>query len=142
MKWLAALALLAASSAGAQEPAWLLVAPQRVLAGETFELIAVAPAGETPPDELTVRVQMDLVEVLVTARAQAQPQGARRRYSATMPSRTGGPATLSIAERDSNAVAIVSFLPKARVAQRRITSGPSSARTSFASATWLTEKAC
>jgi len=107
VKWLAALALFAASSVGAQEPAWLLVAPQRVLAGETFELIAVAPAGETPPDELTVRVQMDLVELLLPARAQGQPQGARRRYAAAMPSRTAGPATISLAERDSNAVAIV-----------------------------------
>jgi len=107
MKWLAALALLAATSAAAQEPAWLLVVPQRVLAGETFELIAVAPPGETPPDELTVRVQMDLMELLLPARARDEPQGARRRYAATMPSRSGGPATVSLAERDSNGVAIV-----------------------------------
>ena len=96
-----------ASAALAQEPRWLLVAPQRVVAGERFEVIVVAPADEAPPEELTLRAQMDVVELLIPARALGEPQGARRRYTAIMPSRAGGPATLSLSGYDSNAIAVV-----------------------------------
>jgi len=107
VKWLALGPWLLASAALAQEPAWLLVAPQRVVAGQRFEVIVVAPPGEALPDELTLRVQVDVIELLMPARAQAQAQGARRRYAATISSRAGGPATLSLAAYDSNAIAVV-----------------------------------
>jgi len=93
--------------ARAAEPAWLLVAPQRVVAGEPFEVIVVAPVEETLPDELTLRAKIDVTELEIAAHAVGEPQGARRRYGATMPTRAGGPATLALAERDSNVVAVV-----------------------------------
>lgn len=107
MKWLALAAAFVASAVLAQEPPWLLVAPQRVIAGERFEVIVVAPPGETPPDELTLRAQMDIVELLIPARAAGEPQGVRRRYAGTMPSQAGGPATLSLSGYDSNGIAVV-----------------------------------
>ena len=107
MKWLALLYAFVASAALAQEPPWLLVAPQRVIAGERFEVIVVAPSGEALPEELTLRTQMDIVELLIPARAVGEAQGVRRRYVATMPARAGGPATLSLSGYDSNAIAVV-----------------------------------
>ena len=106
MKWLLALVVLPASVL-AQEPGWLLVAPQRVVAGEAFEVIVVAPAAAELPATLRLRVQLDATELEMDAEAQAPAAGSRRRYHAVMPARAGGPATLSLAERDSNAIALV-----------------------------------
>jgi phospholipase A1/A2 len=107
LRWLAALAMLLALPAAAQEPQWLLVAPQRVVAGQRFEVIVVAPKDEALPDELTLRAKIDITELLIRAQAQGAAQGARRTYGAEMPARAGGPATLELAEHDSNAIAIV-----------------------------------
>jgi outer membrane phospholipase A len=101
------LALLVPLSALAQEPDWLLVAPQRVVAGEPFEIIVVAPPGGDLPSELALHVKLDATEVDVTATAQGDAKGARRRYQAVMPAGAGGPATLSLLGRDSNAIALV-----------------------------------
>jgi outer membrane phospholipase A len=106
MRWLVLL-LLAPLAAAAQEPAWLLVAPQRVVAGEPFEVIVVGPPGAELPPEIALRVKLDASEIQLRALAQAEPQGERRRYQAVMPARSGGPATLSLVERDSNAIALV-----------------------------------
>jgi len=91
----------------AAEPDWLLVAPQRVVAGQRFEVIAIAPPDQALPDEISLRVQVDVTELLLPAQAQGPAEGARRRYAATMPARAGGPATLSLAGRDSNSIALV-----------------------------------
>src|SRR5690242_21938317 len=99
--------LFVASCARAAEPDWLLVAPQRVIAGEAFEVIVVGPPNGELPDELALRVKMDVTELEIRAHAVGEAQAARRRYSATMPTRAGGPATLALGERDSNVVAIV-----------------------------------
>ena len=107
MRWLALAAALAAMSAAAQEPRWLLVAPQRLVAGERFEVIVVAPKDEAPPAELTLRAKIDITELLIRAQAQGEADGARRTYAALMPARVGGPATLELGDRDSNAIAIV-----------------------------------
>ena len=101
------LLLLAPLSVFGAEPDWLLVAPQRVVAGQRFELIAVAPPDESLPDELSLRVQVDVTELLLPARAENTAEGSRRRYSALMPARAGGPATLSLAGRNSNSIALV-----------------------------------
>jgi hypothetical protein len=105
VKWL--LLLLLPLSALAAEPDWLLVAPQLVIAGQRFEVIVVAPVEEELPDEITLRVKIDISELVIPAQAQGRAEGARRRYAAAMPPRIGGPATLSLAERDSNEIAIV-----------------------------------
>jgi len=107
LRWFALAALLAAMSAAAQEPRWLLVAPQRVVSGERFQVIVVAPKDEAPPQEITLRAKIDITELLIRAQAQGAADGARRTYTAEMPARAGGPATLDLADRDSNAVAIV-----------------------------------
>ena len=91
-----------------QEPDWLLVAPQRVVAGERFEVLVVAPPGADLPDALPLRARVEDTDLLLRAEAVTAPFGARRRYAAMMPERAaGGPATLSLGERDSNSVAIV-----------------------------------
>ena len=106
--FLLALALLGnCSAATAAEPDWLLVAPQLVAAGQRFEVIVVAPPEEELPDELALRVRLDGTEIAMRAQAQGYAEGARRRYAAIMPLQTGGPATLALAERASNAIAIV-----------------------------------
>jgi outer membrane phospholipase A len=107
VRWLALAAALIALRAAAQEPPWLLVAPQRVVAGERFQVIVVAPKGEALPDEITLRAKIDITELLIRAEARGAADGARRTYAALMPARAGGPATLELSERDSNAVAIV-----------------------------------
>jgi phospholipase A1 len=91
----------------AAEPEWLLVAPQRVVAGQRFELILVAPPEADLPDEIALRVKLDVTELTVRAEALGPPQGARRRYAGVMPAQAGGPGTLSLAGRDSNAIALV-----------------------------------
>ena len=107
MRALLALLLVLPVAAWAQEPAWLLVAPQRVIGGERFEIIVVAPAGEELPPTLKVRVKMDSTEVELPAEAVGPAAGSRRRYHGLMPARAGGPATLALADRDSNAIALV-----------------------------------
>ena len=103
--WLALLVLPLAVLA--QEPDWLLVAPQRVVAGEPFEVIVVAPAGEELPPALLLRVKLDSAEIDLPAEAQGATRGGRRRYQAVMPARAGGPATLTLVQRDANAIALV-----------------------------------
>lgn len=107
MRWLVALFLALPLAAAAQEPDWLLIAPQRVVAGELFEFIAVAPAGAELPDELPLRVKLDVAEIDIRAEAKGEINAGRRRYQALMPARSGGPATLSLIGRDSNAIALV-----------------------------------
>jgi phospholipase A1 len=106
VKWLW-LALAVPLSVLAQEPQWLIVAPQRIVAGEPFDLIVVGPPGAELPQELPVRVKLDVSEIQLRATAVTDPSGDRRRYQAVMPARSGGPATLSLIERDSNAIALV-----------------------------------
>jgi len=107
MRWWVLLLILASWRALAAEPDWLLVAPQRVAAGEPFELIVIAPPDATLPDEIDLRVKFDRADVVIPARAQGPAQGGRRRYAANAPGRTVGPATLALAGRDSNAIALV-----------------------------------
>ncbi|HUQ74672.1 MAG TPA: phospholipase A [Burkholderiales bacterium] len=101
------LALALPLAALAAEPDWLLIAPQRVVSGERFEVIVVAPPGEDLPAVLKLRVKLDSTEVEIPAEAAGPVLGARRRYQALMPPRAGGPATVAVAGRDSNAVALV-----------------------------------
>ena len=56
-------------SALAAEPDWLLVAPQLVVAGQRFEVIVVAPYDEQLPDEIDLRVKIDISELVIPAQA-------------------------------------------------------------------------
>src|SRR5258706_10586305 len=91
----------------ASEPDRLLVARQGVVAGPRFEVIAIAQPAQALPEEIGLRVQVDVTELLLPAQAQGPAEGARRRYAAMMPARAGGPATLSLAGRASNSIALV-----------------------------------
>ena len=103
MKWFL-LALLPISALAA-EPDWLLVAPQLVVAGQRFEVIVVAPAEEALPDEIMLRVKIDISELAIPAQAQGVAEGARRRYAATMPARAMAGAGAS-SSRSSTACSI------------------------------------
>jgi phospholipase A1 len=101
-------ACLALGAAGAAAGAdWTLVSGgTRATAGDAFELLVIAPEGESPPDELSLSVRADLAEVIVTLRAEGPADGPRRVYSAIMPEAAFGNATLSLAGRSSNALLI------------------------------------
>jgi hypothetical protein len=107
MRWLALLVLTVALRALGAQPEWLLIAPQRVVAGQPFEIIVVAPTDETLPEEITLRARIGMTELLIPAQAQGAAQAGRRRYLASMPARSGGPAMLWLAEQSSNEIALV-----------------------------------
>ena len=93
----------------AQGPEWLVVSPEgKAEAGQSFELLLAAPNDEAMPEEINVRVKAELAEFLVTLKAQTAAQNRRRIYAGTMPAAAGaGPATLQLAERDSNAIVLL-----------------------------------
>lgn len=102
-------ALLAASVAFSAAAAdWLVVSQNvRAVAGERFQVVVVAPAGESPPQEIQLVVRADLAEVLVTLQAEGPPEGARRRYAGRMPEAAAGTATLELAGRPSNSLVLL-----------------------------------
>ena len=119
------LALLAAVSLDAEAlgPQWLLVSPDgQAEAGQRFELMLVSP-GEPFPDEITVRVRIDLAEVLLEMKGEGPADGPRRIYAGTMPPGASGTATLQLSDADSNTVVLQVLR---RDAMQRITGRPSS----------------
>jgi outer membrane phospholipase A len=102
---LAAACLAACFSLGAAAADWTLVSSStRATAGDELELLVIAPEGAAPPDELRLAVQADVAEVIVTMRAEAPADGRRRVYRARLPEAALGEATLSLADRPSNAL--------------------------------------
>jgi len=100
------LALLSLEAAHAAD--WLIASPApRVDAGGYFEIVVIAPPGETLPDELRVRIQADVAEVDLELKAVAPADGARRMYAATMPALAAGPVTLQLADQPSNTLVLV-----------------------------------
>lgn len=103
-------ALLAASFAlgAAAAGDWLLVSPSAAaVAGERFEIVLVAPAGASPPEEIDLLVRADVAEVLVTMQATGAAQGQRRTYAGRMPQASAGTATLQLARRVSNTLVLL-----------------------------------
>ncbi|HEX7053371.1 MAG TPA: phospholipase A [Burkholderiales bacterium] len=101
---LLALLLACAGAAHALGPEWLLVSPDgKAEAGQRFDLMLVSP-GEPFPDEVAVRIRIDLSEVLVTMRGEGPPQGLRRIYSGIMPDAATGTVPVQLAGRPSNTV--------------------------------------
>ena len=100
------LALLAAGKASAQ---WIIASPDsRAAAGERFELVIVAPPGETPPEELALRMQVDVAELVVRVQAAGPATDSRRAYTGTMPSSASGQVTLQLLDRPSNVLVVLS----------------------------------
>lgn len=103
--WAAIAIVLAARFCFAAD--WIIASGDaRAEAGERFVLIVVAPPGESPPDELTLRVGAGIAEIAVSMRPLAAAQDGRRVYAATMPVSARGPVTLRLAERPSNVLLV------------------------------------
>jgi phospholipase A1 len=97
---------LAAETASAQ---WIIASPNsRAAAGETFELVVVAPPGETPPEELALRMQVDVAELVVRVQAAGPAADSRRAYTGTMPSSASGQVTLQLLDYPSNVLLVLS----------------------------------
>jgi outer membrane phospholipase A len=87
---------------------WVISAKQpRGEAGARFEVLVIAPPGESLPNELAARMKVDLVEIALTLHAATPEQDGRRLYTAAMPASAAGPVTLQLAERPSNELALV-----------------------------------
>ena len=87
---------------------WLIASPApRADAGGSFEIVVIAPPGETPPDELRVRIQVDVAEVDLELTAIAPADGARRTYAGIMPAFAGGTVTLKLADQPSNSLVLL-----------------------------------
>lgn len=102
---LALAAATAASDGAAAGADWVIVSSgTRLTVGEDFDLLAIAPEGEAPPDELALTVRADLAEMVVTLRAEGPADGQRRIYYGRLPEAAAGSATISLAGRPSNAL--------------------------------------
>jgi outer membrane phospholipase A len=92
----------------AQAADWLIASPApRADAGGHFEIVVIAPPGETPPDELRVRIQADVAEIDLELKAVAPADGARRTYAGTMPAFAAGTVTLQLVDRPSNMLVLL-----------------------------------
>jgi phospholipase A1 len=87
---------------------WIIASRDaRADAGARFEIVVVAPAGQSLPEEVVVRMGVDLAEIALTMKAVGPAQDGRRTYAATMPVSAAGPVTLRLADRPSNVVLLV-----------------------------------
>ena len=87
---------------------WVIASSDaRAEAGGRFEIVVVPPAGQPAPNELIVRMGVDVAEIAVMMRAAAPMQGGRRVYAGMMPLSASGPVTLRLAEHASNVLVIV-----------------------------------
>lgn len=110
-------------SARALGPQWLLVSPDgQAEAGKRFELMLVSP-GEAFPEEITVRVRIDVSEVLLNLKGEGPADGPRRIYSGVMPPGASGAATLQLSGADSNTLVLQVLR---RDAMQQMTRRPSS----------------
>jgi outer membrane phospholipase A len=87
---------------------WVIAsADARAEAGARFEILVVAPPGETLPDELAARLHVDVAEIDLTLKALSPPENGRRAYAGTLPAFASGPITLRLADMPSNALVLV-----------------------------------
>lgn len=99
-----ALALLLFCAGPAQaQTGWILSSPDgRAESGERFEVVVVAPPGETLPDEIVLRVRSAYTDIVVTLQARAPAEAGRRRYGGRMPPGAAGPTTMTLDDYSSN----------------------------------------
>jgi phospholipase A1/A2 len=92
-------------------PEWLLVSPDgKAEAGQRFELMLVS-SGEPFPDEIALRVRLQLGEALVKMKGEGPADGPRRIYSGLMPAGASGVATLQLSGAGSNAIVLQILRP-------------------------------
>jgi phospholipase A1 len=115
-------ALCACGAAHALGPEWLIVSPDgKAEAGQRFDLMLVSP-GEPFPDEITVRVRIDVSEVLVKMQGEGPAEGARRIYSGVMPAGATGTVSVQLSGAGSNTVVLAVLR---RDERQRVTARPS-----------------
>ena len=99
---------LFALPAGAAAQDWLLASAQgRVVAGDRFELVLIAPPGVTPPEEIAVRVKAAASEIIIRLDARGPAEGVRRVYAGIMPPAASGTASLELEEMTSNVLVLL-----------------------------------
>jgi phospholipase A1/A2 len=76
-------------------------------AGARFEVLVIAPPGQSLPNELAARMSVDVAEIALTLQAVGPAQDWRRAYGATMPISAAGPVTLRLVDQPSNTLALV-----------------------------------
>ena len=109
MKWLCAMLTLASTCAAWAQgaPDWLIAsADARLGAGDRFELAVVAPRGESPPEELLLRLRAGLDERLITLRALRPAEGQRRRYGGELPPDLSGSVAMELVGRASSVLTL------------------------------------
>jgi outer membrane phospholipase A len=87
---------------------WVIAsADARAEAGARFEIVVFAPPRQPLPQELTVRLGVDIAEIALTMKAAGPAEDGRRVYAATMPVSATGTVTLRLADRASNILVLV-----------------------------------
>lgn len=106
--------LLAPLCGHAQTARWLIAAPSTTApAGGAFEIVAVAPPTEAPPERLDVRLKSGIDERVIPLDAAAPPEGWQRRYRGTVPPGMTGQVTVELAGRDSSVLLLLVEAPPA-----------------------------
>ena len=107
MRALVLLGLLCAAQVAAAAD-WVIAAPrERAEAGSRFEILVIAPPGERLPDELTVRLKVDVAEIVLELTAAGAAEDGRRTYTGMMPTAAGGTVSVQLAERKSNTMLLL-----------------------------------
>jgi outer membrane phospholipase A len=87
---------------------WAIFSPEgQAEAGQRFEIVVLAPPGQEHPDELAVRMKVDVAEIALTLQPAGPAADGRRVYAATMPISASGTVTLRLADQPSNVLVIV-----------------------------------
>jgi outer membrane phospholipase A len=76
-------------------------------AGTRFDIVVIPPPGHTAPDELVVRMTVDVAEIEVTVKPTGPARDGQRGYAGLMPISALGTVTLRLAERPSNTLVLV-----------------------------------
>jgi phospholipase A1 len=105
---LALLGLLLLNASPLLAADWVIAsADARAEAGARFEIVVLAPPRQSLPQELIVRMGVDVAEIALTMKATGPAQDGRRVYAASMPAAAAGPVTLRLAELPSNVLVLV-----------------------------------
>ena len=105
---LAALAARCLAAEPGTLPDWILAsADGRAAAGKRFELVVIAPPGETLPDELELRLVAPPREHVLTLTAAGATTGAQRTYAADMPQDLSGVVSAVLVGRSSSVLQLI-----------------------------------
>jgi phospholipase A1/A2 len=107
MRRLALLALLLAALPAAAAD-WVIVSTSgRAEAGARFEIVVIPPPGHPAPEELPVRLGVEVTEIALTLKPVGPQNDGRRAYAGAMPSSAQGPVTVRLLDYPSNMLVII-----------------------------------